>query len=60
MISDCYITLSDVYSALAYYYDRFQEIRQQIAEDEAFAMGMKAKTTSLLQQRLKERYGGIN
>jgi len=49
-----------VYSALAYYHDDFREIRQQIAEDEAFAMEMKAKTTSLLQQRLKDLYGGIN
>jgi uncharacterized protein (DUF433 family) len=32
------ITLGDVYSALAYYHDHFQEIRQQIVEDElAFA-----------------------
>ncbi len=54
------ITLSDVYSALAYYHDHFQEIRQQIAEDEAFAMEMKAKTPSLLQQKLKERYGRVN
>jgi uncharacterized protein (DUF433 family) len=54
------ITLSDVYSALAYYHDHFREIRQQIAEDEAFALEMKAKNPSLLQKRLKERYGGIN
>nr|WP_263972195.1 DUF433 domain-containing protein [Pseudanabaena sp. ABRG5-3] len=32
------ITLADVYSALSYYHDHFREIRQQIAEDEAFAM----------------------
>ncbi|MBD2176256.1 hypothetical protein H6F42_04900 [Pseudanabaena sp. FACHB-1998] len=42
------------------YHDHFREIRQQISEDEAFAMEMKAKTTSLLQQKLKERYGGVN
>lgn len=50
------ITLSDVYSALAYYHDHFREIRKQITEDEAFAKEMKFSTPSLLQQKLKERY----
>jgi hypothetical protein len=54
------ITLGDVYSALAYYHDHFQEIRQQIIEDENFAMEMKAKTSSLLAQKMKDRYGAIN
>jgi uncharacterized protein (DUF433 family) len=54
------ITLADVYSALSYYHDHFREIRQQIAEDEAFAMEMKAKTPSLLQQKLKDRYARTN
>jgi len=43
------ITLADVYSALAYYHDNFQEIRRQIAEDEAFGKEMKAISPSLLQ-----------
>lgn len=54
------ITLGDVYSALAYYHDHFQEIRQQIVEDENFAIEMKAKTPSLLAQKLKDRYVAIN
>lgn len=49
------ITLADVYAALAYYYDHLEEIRQQIQEDEAEALEMKAKTPSLLQQRLRAR-----
>lgn len=54
------ITLADVYSALAYYHDHFAEIRQQIAEDEAFALEMKAKTPSLLQQKLPTFYARKN
>jgi uncharacterized protein (DUF433 family) len=54
------ITLADVYSALAYYHDHFREIRQQITEDEAFALEMKAQYPSLLQQKLKERHARIN
>lgn len=47
------ITLADVYAALAYYHDHLEEIRQQIAEGEAFAEELKTKTPSLLQQKLK-------
>ena len=47
------LTLSDVYAALAYYHDHLEEIRQQIREDETFASEMKAKTPSILQQKLK-------
>ncbi|BAZ28408.1 hypothetical protein NIES4074_08410 [Cylindrospermum sp. NIES-4074] len=50
------ITLSDVYAALAYYYDHRDEIRQQMQADEEFARKMKAKTQSLVQQRLKDRH----
>ncbi|MBP0017748.1 MAG: DUF433 domain-containing protein [Cyanobacteria bacterium SBLK] len=49
------ITLADVYAALAYYHDHIEEIRQQIEEGEAFAEELKAKTPSLLQQKLKNR-----
>jgi uncharacterized protein (DUF433 family) len=51
------ITLSDVYAALAYYHDRREEIRQQIAESEAFIQEIKIKTPSILQQKLKQRNG---
>ena len=49
------ITLSDVYAALAYYHDRFQEIGQQMQEGEAFAQELQAKTPSILQQKLGKR-----
>jgi len=49
------ITLADVYSALAYYHDHIEEIRQQIREDEVFALEMKQNTPSLVQQKLKEQ-----
>ncbi|NEO70801.1 DUF433 domain-containing protein [Moorena sp. SIO3H5] len=48
------ITLADVYAALAYYHDHFEEIRQQILEDEEFARDMQEKTPSLVQQKLKQ------
>jgi uncharacterized protein (DUF433 family) len=54
------ITLANVYAALAYYHDHFSEIRQQIAEDEAYALEMKAKTPSLLQQKLQNSHGRTN
>jgi uncharacterized protein (DUF433 family) len=40
------ITLSDVYSALAYYHDHFQEIRQQMQEDENLVKEMQAEIPS--------------
>ncbi len=49
------ITLADVYAALAYYHDNFEEIRQQIQEDEEFAREMQQKTPSLVQQKLKQQ-----
>ncbi len=48
------LTLADVYAALAYYHGHLEEIRQQIAEDEAFYQEMKANTPSLVQQKLKQ------
>lgn len=49
------ITLADVYAALAYYHDHREEIRCQIRADEAFAREMQAQTTSLLQEKLKQK-----
>ena len=48
-------TLADVYAALAYYHDHFEEISQQIQEDEKFAREMQQKTPSLVQQKLKQQ-----
>ncbi|MEH2244877.1 DUF433 domain-containing protein [Nostoc sp.] len=49
------ITLADVYAALAYYHDHLDDIRQQIAEGEAFVKELQAETPSILQQKLKSR-----
>jgi uncharacterized protein (DUF433 family) len=49
------ITLADVYSALVYYHDHIEEIRQQIREDEEFAQQRQGKTPSLVQEKLKQR-----
>jgi uncharacterized protein (DUF433 family) len=48
------ITLADVYAALAYYHDHFEEIRQQIREDKEFARDMQEKTPSLVRQKLTQ------
>ncbi|GAA6623184.1 DUF433 domain-containing protein [Scytonema sp. NUACC26] len=50
------ITLADVYAALAYYHDHLEEIRRQVQEDEDLAAQMQAQTSSLLQEKLKNRY----
>jgi len=54
------ITLSDVYTALAYYHDHLEEIRQQIQENEALVRELQAKTSSLVQQKLKNLDGRKN
>ena len=51
------INLSDVYAALAYYYDHIEEIRLHIEEDERFVRELQAKTPSIVQQKLKELDG---
>ncbi|MEM9161501.1 MAG: DUF433 domain-containing protein [Cyanobacteria bacterium P01_F01_bin.4] len=47
------ITLADVYSALAYYYDHLEEIRQNIEEDGAFAATLKTGMPSRVQRKLR-------
>ena len=51
------INLSDVYAALAYYHDHLEEIRLQIEVDEKYVREMKAKTPSLIQQKLHDLNG---
>ena len=46
------ISLADVYAALSYYHDNFDEIRRQMQNDEIFARDMQSKTPSLVQQKL--------
>ena len=40
------ITLADVYAALAYYHDNFQEIRRQMQQDEDLVSQMQAEIPS--------------
>ena len=54
------IDLSDVYAALAYYHDHFEDIRQHIKEDEEYVRELQAKTPSLIQQKLKGLNGSKN
>lgn len=51
------ITLADVHAALTYYYDHREEIRQDLAEDEAMVQKMKAETPSLVAKKLKQIHG---
>jgi uncharacterized protein (DUF433 family) len=48
-----FITLADVYAALAYYHDHLIEIRQQMRESEIFVRELQAKIPSKLQQKLR-------
>ncbi len=47
------ITLADVYAALSYYHDHRDEIRQQIAQGEAFAEQLRGHKPSLIEKILK-------
>ena len=46
-----HLTLAGVHAALAYYYDRKDEIDREIATDEAWYEEMKAKSPSLVQEK---------
>jgi uncharacterized protein (DUF433 family) len=51
------LTLSEIYAALAYYYDHKDAIDHSIAESEAFADTLRQKIPSLLIQKLYEQAG---
>jgi uncharacterized protein (DUF433 family) len=51
------INLSDVYAALAYYHDHLEEIRQHIKEDEEYIQELRANTSSLVEQKLRDSNG---
>lgn len=51
------LTLSEIYSALAYYHDHREEIDKSIEQSEAYAEALGAATPSLVAQRLYERTG---
>jgi len=42
------ISLSDVYAALAYYYDHRDELDESIRTDEAYVAGLRGRTPSRL------------
>ena len=48
------LTLSDVYAALAYYFDHRDEIDRQIVEDDLFAETLRQQSPSLVKQKLQE------
>jgi uncharacterized protein (DUF433 family) len=50
------ITLADVHAALAYYWDHAAEIRASIASDEALAERLRERSTSLLQEKLRNSH----
>lgn len=51
------LTLSDVYAALAYYYDNRAEIDKSIKDSEAFVDALRQKIPSKLKQKLNEQKG---
>ncbi|MGH6692351.1 MAG: DUF433 domain-containing protein [Gammaproteobacteria bacterium] len=52
------VTLADVHAALAYYFDRREEIDRSIEEDRAFAAALRQQLPSKLTSRLRELQGG--
>lgn len=52
-----HLPLASVYAAMAYYYDRRDEIEQSIREDKAFADSLQSDYPSQLQAKLKELHG---
>jgi len=50
--TECDLTLSDVYAALAYYYDHRSEIDRDIEESKAFIEAVRESSSSKLKQKL--------
>jgi uncharacterized protein (DUF433 family) len=51
------ITLSDVHTALAYYYDHIEEIRAEMRREEEVADEFMRNNSSVLQAKLRKRMG---
>ena len=51
------LTLSDVYAALAYYFDNREAIDESIAKSKALVASLRTKNVSPLAARLQERIG---
>jgi uncharacterized protein (DUF433 family) len=49
------LTLSDVYAALAYYFDHRVEIDKAIEDDTAMVEALRKQTPSKLRQKLQEK-----
>lgn len=52
------LTFADVYAALAYYWDHREQIRDSLADDEAFAEQLRGANPSRLLEKLRIRGGG--
>ena len=48
-----HLTLASIYAALAYYHDHREEINAEIAADQSWYEEQKAKSPSLLQEKLR-------
>ncbi len=55
--SEYELTLSQVYAALAYYYDHRREIDEAIKEGEAYADAMRSRAPSQVLEKLHGRKG---
>jgi uncharacterized protein (DUF433 family) len=51
------LTLAEVYAALSFYHDHKDELDAVIREEDRHIAEMKAKSPSILQQRIRERFG---
>lgn len=47
------LTLGDVHAALAYYFDHQEEIDRAIRDDDSFLEELRARTPSLVQEKLR-------
>src|SRR6266487_6078077 len=48
------ITLSDVHTALAYYFDHVEEIQEEMRAERAFVEEMRQKNPSLVKAKLRQ------
>jgi uncharacterized protein (DUF433 family) len=48
-----HLTLASIYAALAYYHDHREEINAELVEDQAWYEEQKARSPSLIQEKLK-------
>ena len=52
------ISVADVHSALAYYFDNFEEISNEFQKDEEWSAWVKATIPSKIPPELREKIGG--